>query len=124
MQRRFGDLDSVRRYLDAVLALPAVQERWSPDPVVVRERAGQSKAHYEPGSHTIAVPMKSMWAARESVLLHEVAHHLRESSDEDWHGPAFRRTMCALVAVVLGDAAALLLRAGYEESGVRVPEDA
>jgi putative metallohydrolase (TIGR04338 family) len=29
-QRRFGDLASVRRYVDAVLALPSVQEQWMP----------------------------------------------------------------------------------------------
>jgi putative metallohydrolase (TIGR04338 family) len=121
-QRRFGDLESVRRYVDGVLALPSVGERWTPLPVSVRERAGQTKAHYEVATSTIAVPLKSMWAARESVLLHEIAHHLRGPVDEDWHGPAYRGTMCALSAIVLGDAAALLLRAGYEEAGVRVPE--
>jgi putative metallohydrolase (TIGR04338 family) len=121
-QRRFGDLASVRRYVDAVLALPSVQEQWMPGPVAVRERAGQTKAHYESGTATIAVPLKSRWAARESVLLHELAHHLGGSVDGDWHGPAYRRTMVELVAIVLGEAAALLLRAGYEESGVTVPE--
>jgi putative metallohydrolase (TIGR04338 family) len=74
------------------------------------------------GTATIAVPLKSRWAARESVLLHELAHHLGGSVDGDWHGPAYRRTMVELVAIVLGEAAALLLRAGYEESGVTVPE--
>ena len=121
-QRRFGDLDSVRRYVDAVLTLPSVVERWAPESVAVRERAGQAKAHYEPSTATIAIPLKTMWAARESVLLHEIAHHLRGSADEDWHGPRFRQTMCGLVSIVLGDPAALLLRAGYEEAGVRVPE--
>ena len=30
--------------------------------------------------------------------------------------------MCALVAIVLGDAAALLLRAGYEAAGLTLAE--
>ena len=124
MQRRFGDLDSVRRYVDAVLALPGVVEEWSPAPVHVRERAGQAKAHYEPAGHTIAVPLKEMWAAREAVLLHEIAHHLCAApKGVDWHGPAYVRAMCTLVGIVLGDAAALLLRAGYAEAGVHVPGD-
>jgi putative metallohydrolase (TIGR04338 family) len=122
VQRRFGDLASVRRYVDGVLGLTAVVERWASGPVAVRERAGQSKAHYEPHTQTIAVPMKALWAARESVILHEIAHHLRGPAEEDWHGAGFRLTMVELVGMVLGDAAALLLRAGYEESGVHVPE--
>lgn len=123
-QRRFGDLSSVQRYVDAVLAMPALVVAY-PDlgPIHVRERAGQTKAHYEPSTATIAVPLRTQWAAREAVVLHEVAHHLTLSEHAGrerppWHGPEFRGTMCALVAIVLGDAAALLLRAGYESAGL------
>ena len=131
LQRRFGDLASVRRYVEAVLALPGVVGSF-PDapPVAVRERAGQTKAHYEPATGTIAVPLRSVWAARESVILHEIAHHLAFTAglgpDADvqdrpgWHGPDYRRTMCELVAVVMGDPAAFLLRAGYESAGLVV----
>ncbi len=92
----------------------------------MRERAGQSKAHYEVATSTIAIPLGTQWAARESVILHEVAHHLcsgRQAAADgrrDWHGPRFRSVMCDLVAVVLGEPAALLLRAGYEEAGLPV----
>ena len=55
------------RYVEAVLALPSVEREWAPAPVHVRERAGQTKAHYEPATTTIAVPLKTQWAARESV---------------------------------------------------------
>lgn len=128
IQRRFGDLGSVQRYVDAVLAMPAlVQSYPAVDPIHVRERAGQTKAHYEPSTATIAVPLRTQWAARESVMLHEVAHHLTMSEQTGgerppWHGSEFRRTMCALVAIVLGDAAALLLRAGYEAAGLTLAE--
>lgn len=129
-QRRFGDLASVRRYVEAVLALPGVVAAFPGTPTVaVRERAGQAKAHYEPGAGTIAVPLRATWAARESVMLHEVAHHVAFTAGTEadaapgrpaWHGPHYRRTMCELVAIVMGDPAAFLLRAGYESAGLLV----
>ena len=36
-----------------------------------------------------------------------------------WHGPQFRAAMDVLVTEALGEAAALLLRAGYDAAGVR-----
>jgi putative metallohydrolase (TIGR04338 family) len=124
-QRRFGDIDSVRRYVEVVMGLPFITDDYpGAGSVTVRERSGQARAHYEPHSLTIAVPMRSRWAARESVVLHEIAHHLACSLSappdrRDWHGTRFRQAMCGLVQAVLGVEAALLLRAGYEESGLR-----
>ncbi|MDO8309779.1 MAG: TIGR04338 family metallohydrolase [Actinomycetota bacterium] len=134
-QRRFGDLAAVQTYVSWVLQRPAVLAEYpEAGPVVVRERAGQSKAHYEAALASIAIPMRTAWAARESVVLHEVAHHLACSVPErgsapgskpgppsrrQWHGIEFRRAMCRLAEVVLGEPAALLLRAGYEEAGLR-----
>lgn len=128
-QRRFGDLAAVREYVSWVLERPAVRAEYpAAGPVVVRERAGQSRAHYESASATIAVPMRDAWAARESVVLHEVAHHLAccrtgtgpgQPSRREWHGIAFRQAMCRLAEAVLGEPAGLLLRAGYEAAGLR-----
>lgn len=126
-QMRFADLDSVRRYVERVLGLEAVRRSF-PDvpPVSVRARAGQAKAHYEPGPAVIALPMEARWAGREAVVLHELAHHLSIGEGltpgaDDWHGPIYRQVMCRLVADVLGEPASLLLRAGYEECGAPVP---
>jgi putative metallohydrolase (TIGR04338 family) len=127
MQRRFADVGSVQGYVDHVLALPAVRRAF-PDagPVVVRERAGQGRAHYEPATCTIAIPLRSLWAGRESVVLHELAHHVAlaagvpaDPRGRRWHGAEFREAMCTLVAEVLGEPSALLLRAGYDAAGVR-----
>lgn len=125
-QRRFGDIDSIRSYVEAVLGLPFVASAYpGAGAVTVRERAGQGRAHYELHSRTIAIPVQSSWAARESVVLHEVAHHLAcslvsgDPARREWHGLAFRQAMCALAQEVLSVEAALLLRAGYEESGLR-----
>jgi len=98
----------------------------APEPtLLVRDRAGRRRAHYEPATTTIAIPMQSPWALRESVVLHEVAHHLdctasaQQAERRSWHGPSYREAMGLLVEQVLGGAAALLLRAGYDGAGVR-----
>lgn len=127
MQRRFGDIAAVRAYVDRVLELPAVRTGYpSAGPVQVRERSGQRRAHYEPGTATIAVPMRDLWGGREAVVLHELAHHLAcsvgvpaSASGRRWHGAEFQSAMCELVTEVLGAQAALLLRAGYDAAGVR-----
>ncbi|MCW1958500.1 MAG: TIGR04338 family metallohydrolase [Mycobacterium sp.] len=126
MQMRFADIPSVQKYVDGVLALDSVREMYpNAGPVRVRERRGQGKAHYEPSTATVAIPMANRAFGRESTVLHELAHHLSASaglpttrSGTRWHGVEFRRTMIFLVSVVLGEPAALLLRAGYHDAGL------
>lgn len=69
-EARFASLDAVRRYLDEVLALPAVRERWpGAGPVAVRARRGLTAAHYEADTATMAVPDRhTTWALRELVV--------------------------------------------------------
>ncbi|MGW0160435.1 TIGR04338 family metallohydrolase [Mycobacterium sp. NPDC003323] len=67
-EARFGAVEDVQRYVDDVLALPAVRERW-PDAgaCTVRARRGVTAAHYADG--TIAVPDRhTTWALRELVV--------------------------------------------------------
>jgi putative metallohydrolase (TIGR04338 family) len=111
--RKFGDLASVQRYVDALLALNWVR-RLAPEragtPVTVRERAGATKAVYEADKHTIALPPHRIgghWAMRELVVLHELAHHLSPGVE---HGPEFVRVMLALVEELVGAEAGFLLR--------------
>lgn len=126
-QCRFADVASVQAYVDGVMALPEVRDQYpGAGPLRVRERSGQGRAHYEPLTHTIALPLRTLWAGREAVVLHEVAHHLAcsqgvafEPGGRRWHGVEFRTAMCGLAAAVLGEPAALLLRAGYDAAGVR-----
>lgn len=125
VQRRFADLPSVQRYVDDVLALAPVRAIWpEAGPIRVRERAGAAKAHYETDGAVLAVPLAGpppRWAGRELVVLHEVAHHLSPPrADRAAHGAHFADTMLRLVGAVLGDAAALVLRAAYDGAGVRI----
>jgi putative metallohydrolase (TIGR04338 family) len=119
--RKFGDIDSVQRYVDAVLQLGWVL-RLAADraglPVRVRARAGATRAEYDWTTHTIAVPphrVGGRWAMRELVILHEVAHHLTSGEP---HGAAFVATFVRLVDELVGTEAAFLLRSSLLEVGV------
>lgn len=119
---RFGSVASAQRYVDDVLALAAVRQRW-PDvsPLQVRPRRAATAAHYEyrDGAGVIAVPDRDTadWALRELVVLHEVAHHLCRA--EPPHGPAFVATMCELTELVMGPELGHVLRVVYAKEGVR-----
>ncbi len=116
-QLRFGNLEDVQSYVDAVCRvhdLPAVR---------VRHRQGATRAHYEVKEHirVIAVPTNHAWAMRESVVLHEVAHHgCHTRHDTMRHDAQFATTMLELVREQLGYEAELLLRTGYQAAGVPV----
>lgn len=112
-QRRFAGLDEVRDYVDAVCG------RLGIDPPRVRHRQGATRAHYEAGG-TVAIPEGEPWAMRESVVLHELAHHASGAMD---HGPAFTASMLALVTAELGPEAALVLRTAYLANQVGVDGD-
>jgi putative metallohydrolase (TIGR04338 family) len=127
LQRRFADVGSVQAYVDVLLAAASVREAYpQAGAVTVRERTGQGRAHYQPADAVIALPLRTLWAGREAVVLHELAHHLACGAGAEadpagvrWHGPQFRAAMDVLVTEALGEAAALLLRAGYDAAGVR-----
>ena len=127
VERRFADIASVQRYVDAVLSLIGVVTQWpGVSPVRVRERSGSGRAHYSAG--VIALPLTGIgaerWAARESVVLHEITHHLVAHAHPTAaaHGPHFCAAMVRLVEISLGVEAALLLRAAFDGSGVGVAE--
>lgn len=119
---RFGSVAAVSRYLDDVLALPAVCARW-PDAAMltVRARRGVTAAHYEKVGEAgvIAVPDQrgADWALRELVVLHEVAHHLCDVRPP--HGPEFVATFCELAELVMGPEVGYVLRVVFAKEGVR-----
>lgn len=127
MQRRFSDIKSIQTYVDRILAFQSVRESYpNAGAVKVRDRRGQKKAHYEPASTTIAIPIQNRLYGNECTVLHELAHHLSVSagiistpSGTRWHGVDFREAMLFLVSTVMGEQAALLLRSWYYASGAR-----
>lgn len=122
---RFTDIPSVQRYVDAVLALDTVCERWSPCPVTARARRGATKAHYCCGE--IAVPpleIGGRWALREIVVLHEISHHLMvRRSVVEGHGPEFCGAFVNLLGLVGKDQMSRLLEISLHEAGADVVRD-
>jgi putative metallohydrolase (TIGR04338 family) len=130
IERRFADVPSIQRYVDRVVVIVAQ----GLPPVRVRERAGLTKAHYEAQrgdrAAVIAVPLALVdgrrWAARESVVIHEIAHHVAHhdvaAANEPAHGPVFCGHLLALHERVIGPESALLLRASLASAGVPVHE--
>ena len=123
VERRFGSIDAVQRYVDGVLALPWVAATWDR----ARHRcgsgngAGEAQAHYQRVGSIMAVPgyrAGSGWALRELVILHELAHHLATASRSP------RRSLCRPTADVgrriVGPEAALLLRVTMLDVGVEI----
>lgn len=133
IERRFADIPSVQRYVDSVLKVLGECGLVLP-PVNIRERAGHTRAHYErargAGAAVIAVPLHLVdgrrWAGRESVVLHELAHHLCahdvRAQHEPAHGPIFCGHLLALHERVIGPESALLLRTGWAAAGVPMSE--
>ena len=109
----FGTLEAAQAYADGRLdGVP---------PVVLRRRRGHGQAHWEPpGVIALPVPAHGQpWALRESVLLHELAHHVAFHRHEVVdHGPTYRACMLDLVERALGPEATLALRVAYGEQGL------
>lgn len=93
VERKFGHIDTVRAYVNHV----CTKEGRTPPKVVVNNRL-KTKATYCLG--TITMPsFDAPWAWRESVVLHEIAHHLCPSVG---HGPHFQKTLARLLDKYIG----------------------
>lgn len=123
-ERRFGTLDAVDGYCGRVLALPEVVALAGPlPPPSLRVRRGARSAHWEPPG-VVALPVPRLgepWALRETVVLHELAHHVGELGGlSHGHRPPFPAVVLALVEAVLGPSAVLALRVAYGQERVEV----
>jgi putative metallohydrolase (TIGR04338 family) len=93
VERKFGHIDTVRAYVKHVCN----KEGRSAPYVVVNNRL-KKKATYCLG--TITMPnFSATWAWRESVVLHEIAHHLSPGTG---HGPHFQKTLVRLLDTYIG----------------------
>ncbi|CAN5231878.1 hypothetical protein BH24ACT10_BH24ACT10_18700 [soil metagenome] len=104
------------------MALPEVRTVLGQvDVPALRTRRGGRAAHWEPPG-TIALhvpPHGEPWALRETVLLHELAHHAGETTGRcRGHRAPFPAVVLLLVGAVLGEEAALALRVEYGEHDV------
>ena len=123
-ERRFGTLDAARAYAVRVLTLPEVTALGGPvHAPELRPRRGQRAAHWEPPG-VIALPFPrhgEPWALRETVLLHELGHHIAETAGlAAGHRAPFPAVLLALVQAVLGEEAEFALRVAYGQERVEV----
>ena len=123
-ERRLGSLAAAADYTGQVLALAEVVDAVGVvAPPALRPRRGSRAAHWEPPG-TIALPVPEHgepWALRETVLLHELAHHVGETTGRSrGHRPPFPALVLLLVSAVLGHEAALALRVDYGAGAVEV----
>jgi putative metallohydrolase (TIGR04338 family) len=121
---RFGALAAAASYADHVLGLPSVLALAGRlPPPELRPRRGQRAAHWEqPGVIALPVPRHGEpWALRETVLLHELAHHVGETTGlTAGHGAPYPALMLLLVRAALGEEAAFALQVAYGEESVEV----
>ncbi len=123
-ERRLGSLEAAAAYVRRVVALPVVVTTvGTVPPPGLRLRRGAAGAHWEPPG-TIALPVPrhgEPWGLRETVLLHELAHHVGETTGRSrGHRAPFPAVLLLLVEATLGAEAAFALRVGYGEHDVEV----
>ena len=123
-ERRFGTLETAAAYAAQVVGLPAVRDRFGPvPPPRIRLRRGATTAHWEPPG-VIALPVQrhgEPWGLRETVLLHELAHHVGETTGRTvGHASPYPAVVVLLVGATLGPEAALALQVAYGEERVQV----
>ena len=114
VERRFGDLDGVRRYLAALRATS-----WGhPDTPApqVRCRAGAVNVAHWQAPDIIALPVgrgpDGRQMLREHIVVHEYAHHVTwHQHGATGHGPVFQDIYLDLLEHAIGAEAAFILRA-------------
>lgn len=123
-ERRLGSLQAAADYARRALALPEVRAAFGEvAPPRLRTRRGGRSAHWEaPGTIALHVPPHGEpWALRETVLLHELAHHAGERTERcRGHRAPFPAVLLLLVGAALGQEAALALRVEYGDHDVEV----
>lgn len=111
----FKSIEEIQTYVNN--AIEAIASDWvGLTPVLVRQRKGQTKAHYEYENQTIAIPTQTNWAMREMVVLHEIAHHLTwfDEPRAEAHGLEYVANYLYLVSQFMGEEVALLLTAAFD----------
>jgi len=114
-ERKFGDIPSINRYLDAVRC-----QSWgygsTREVSVVASRAEITATWRAPGE--IRVPVRSRWALREWIVLHEYSHHVTFHTGRGAnHDRAFCEVLIELTSKALSPGIGTLLLAAFHEAG-------
>ena len=119
-EARFSSVETVQRYVDDVLALRSVRERWpAAAPLTVRPRRGLTAAHYERDDDgaTIAVPeRRTSWALRDSSCCMRSPTTCVTSTRRTGRSSS---PLLRTPEAVMGPEVAHVLRVVYAKEGVR-----
>lgn len=121
VERKFGRIEDIQRYVDMVLALNWVRDTYPSARLplkVVRHRV-INRANCGHGELRVNDSDEGRaWSFREVVILHEVAHHLTPCGTE--HGVEWRACFLDLLDGIVGPEAAFLLRTNFHDQGLLV----
>lgn len=108
---RFGQVADMQRYVDS--CWPRLSLCSAPSIV---ESKGYKRAYYRKRTHTIHIP-DERWARTRLTLIHEMTHALVgiEHPGAQAHGEEFRRMMPCVMEELGMSAAALVLRANFNQ---------
>lgn len=116
---RFSTLDHAQQYIDRLLALPQVVDRYGDTTLqVVLGRKTLHRRAYQRGRQiTLPHQESGAWAWRESVLLHEAAHGLNPFHG---HGASWAGIFVHLTEVAMGETAAWMLSTLFDQHGITI----
>ena len=124
--KMFKDLRGVRKYTKRVLKHKWFKQRWPHIVYInVRKIRCDSNAHgWYAGGGVVAIQIpKAMWAMKEVVVLHEIAHGITEYefgvNKTAWHGREFAKIFASLVQHYMGTEAGQELRTSYRKHRVK-----
>jgi|694.fasta_scaffold83389_12 putative metallohydrolase (TIGR04338 family) len=115
----FREVKAVEKFVKKVFSMKRVQKEWPKTNWLPRVKDGRgcrnAIAH---GSGAISIPV---WARREWVILHELAHIItaRHYYGAAGHGWEFCKTYLRLVEIVMGKEAFLALEKSFLKHGVK-----
>lgn len=121
----FVSVDECQAYVDRVLARKRLQRKFPrlPKKIVVHHGGGNRRAtaYQDLGQRMIKLPR---WARSEMVILHEVAHHVADSSDgQRWgHNWKFCQVYLVLLREMMGVGTERALRDQFRVRRVRYTE--
>ena len=121
VEYKFGELDHIQRYANAVIRdyNSRHDTRHKKVRVVEGRKSLHKKAYYTHGMGRITLPQRDSgsWAWRQTVVLHEIAHHLAPCQG---HGVEFAEVMLDLLENYVGLQAGLVYVILLDKEGITI----
>ena len=121
VEYKVGELDHIQRYANAVIRdyNGRHDTRHKKVRVVEGRRSLHKKAYYTHGMGRITLPQRDSgsWAWRQTVVLHEIAHHLAPCPG---HGVEFAEVMLDLLENYVGLQAGLVYVILLDKEGITI----